>query len=571
MTAIDESHGSIRETEASASETESHGSLSFEDIDMEFNYGRRGRVWHKSISVVRREIPESTKGWPLLPRTNLSSLKFQSRTKERDTSVVEWVMTLPDRSSELSLQHQIDSGLNSRESNNSSFEVSSSFVSNESPKSTAGWPLLRDSPISDCSEDSEALKMPATSQIGSVENPIERRFCKKCLMTPRKLIKKMEMELLIKLKPSGCKRFSYKELKKVTSQFSSGNLIGEGGCSNVYKGNLPGNKPVAIKVLKSYKEAWEDFTLETEIMSSLKHKYITPLIGACIEDHRLILVYDYLPKGSLEEILHGGSEESVLPWKVRFEVAVSIAEALDYLHNQCSRPVIHRDVKSSNILLSNEYKPQLSDFGLAIWGPTDSSCMIQDDVVGTLGYIAPEYFMYGRVSDRIDVYSFGVVLLELLAGKRPIDLKLKGQENLVNWAKPLLASGDISSLLDPKLNGDFDILQMHRMVQATTLCVSQSVRSRPNIRQVLELLKGETGGEKLLNSNVDDSEESAEQEDDIVFPEIGYLQDLDRYISIMEADEDESISVNTDGRASLSCVVQKKHHKLKEYLKEQQD
>ncbi|RWW05805.1 hypothetical protein BHE74_00055903, partial [Ensete ventricosum] len=122
-------------------------------------------------------------------------------------------------------------------------------------------------------------------------------------------------------------------------------------------------------------------------------------------------------------------------WDLRYKVATGVAEALSYLHNGCSNPVvIHRDVKSSNILLTDEFEPQLSDFGLAIWAPTNSTCLTHDDVVGTFGYLAPEYFMYGKVSDKIDVFAFGVVLLELLTGRRPInDDNPKGQESLVMW------------------------------------------------------------------------------------------------------------------------------------------
>lgn len=131
----------------------------------------------------------------------------------------------------------------------------------------------------------------------------------------------------------------------------------------------------------------------------------------------------------------GKKKECGLSWEVRFNVAVGVAEALNYLHKECSRPVIHRDIKSSNILLSNEFEPQVSDFGLAIWASTSSS-EIHSDVVGTFGYLAPEYFMYGKISEKIDVYSYGVVLLELLSGKKPICAgTLKGQESLVMWVR----------------------------------------------------------------------------------------------------------------------------------------
>lgn len=279
--------------------------------------------------------------------------------------------------------------------------------------------------------------------------------------------------------------------------FDAENMIGKGGSNRVYKGLLPDGKAVAVKILTSSKEAWKDFALEVDIMTTLGHKNITSLLGICVEDNHLITVYDYMPRGNLEENLHSkflvdsrafldqipqknctdnkncwskagdNKDQILLSWEMRFNVAVGIAEALNYLHNDCSQPVIHRDVKSSNILLSNEYQPQvchharvhhtyksqepniriinensghvfslcqLSDFGLALWGPTTSSFLTHNDVLGTFGYLAPEYFMYGKVSEKMDVYSFGVVLLELLSGKKPIGFGTpKGQESLVMW------------------------------------------------------------------------------------------------------------------------------------------
>ncbi|CAN1771336.1 Protein kinase STUNTED, partial [Linum perenne] len=234
------------------------------------------------------------------------------------------------------------------------------------------------------------------------------------------------------------------------------NLIGKGGWNQVYKGTLQDGKLVAVKIRKSsLPEAREEFVQELEIVSSLNHNSITPLVGICIKDSDLISVYHFLPKGSLEENLHGKDhEESSLD--SRFGIAVKIAESLNYLHNKASRPVIHRDVKSGNILLTDGLEPQLSDFGLAIWGPTTSSFVTQPDVVGTFGYLAPEYFMYGKVSDKIDVYSFGVVLLELITGREAI----------------------------------FDELQFRRMVVAAKLCTTRAARLRPKMSEVLNSSSG---------------------------------------------------------------------------------
>lgn len=554
----------------------------------------------RSISL----LPEiSTLGWPLLSKEALRI------SEARNMSAVEWAMSLPSRSTVQILQNQIDQDLNktdtfeddetvgggSRKPEVENFalvcqyevEVSSSSTSfhvKESPQSRPGWPLLRIAPSARYSEAKNmsavqwVMSLPNRSgsstpqtQIGLVSNKIEIHieregiysgYLKNYSKASRKLLK--NLELLI----SSWRRFSYKELNSATSHFSSENFIGEGGCSKVYKGRFPCGRLVAVKKLKSYKEAWIDFFSEMNIISTLKHKHIATLIGVCVEDNFLISVYDFFPMGSLEENLHGHDNRSALPWEVRFKVAVAVAEALNYLHNKCSPPIIHRDVKSSNILLSNEFQPQLSDFGLAIWGPTDSTHVIHGDVVGTFGYIAPEYFMRGRVSDKIDVYSFGVVLLELLSGRKPIGSETpQGQRSLVKWAKPLLESGDLKALLDPKLDGNFDVDQMHRMLLAASLCVSQSSRLRPKVSQVLKILTGEKDGDECLNSHVIDLKDLGNQDDDDLFFEFGYKQHMGSGLLQTENDTSSLSSYET----SLCSAEKPRHFMLKDYLKKRQD
>ncbi|KAJ1411695.1 Serine/threonine-protein kinase, active site [Sesbania bispinosa] len=439
------------------------------------------KAFSRSISQFAGDSTQQKLGWPLLRRAYTDITQSHDA---RDMSVVQWVMSLPDRSPQ---------------------------------KNPLIWDNSSERGISDIENESYQTVSPP-----SLELP-------KCL------------EGILNINTFNCKWFSLEVLKSCTGQFSSENLIGKGGSNRVYKGTLPDGKVIAVKVLQSSKGALKDFAREVEIISSLKHKGITPLLGICIDDSALISVYDYFPKGSLEENLKGKNKGgSFLSWEVRFNVAVGIAEALNYLHNQTSKPIIHRDVKSSNILLSNGFEPQLSDFGLAIWGPITSSFLTQDDVVGTFGYLAPEYFMYGKVSDKIDVYAFGVVLLELISGRGPISSgTCKGQESLVMWAKPLLESGDVESLLDPNLQGKFDAAQVQKMVLVASLCITRAARLRPTLNQILKILKGcDEKVENLFSSDENDHDHSENQEniDDEVYPNSS--AELHLSLALLDVDND---------------------------------
>ncbi|KAL1554447.1 serine/threonine-protein kinase BRI1-like 2 isoform X2 [Salvia divinorum] len=433
--------------------------------------GRLKRGSLSSISLPAEDFTKQRPGWPLL---QTSSLVTQLGVEARKMSVVQWVMTLPSRP-----------------------------LSDASSQSS--------SPMSCQTDDSIEGESEKAAQMTS--------FCKEAslLELPK------DLELILMRNPSGCTVLSLDFLKLSTYDFSSGNLIGRGGCNSVFKGVFPQGKAVAVKIMESSKEAWKDFIHEVDIMTTLKHTKIAPLLGVCVEDDALISVYDLMPRGNLEENLHGSIREKsvLLTWETRYRIAIGIAEALNYLHNECPRPVIHRDIKSSNILLTDELEPQLSDFGLAIWGPTMSSYLMDSDVVGTFGYLAPEYFMYGKVSDKIDVFAFGVVLLELLSGRKPIGLETtKSQESLVMWAKPRLESKDLKSILDQNLK-NIDEGQMQRMALAASLCLTQSSRLRPKMHQILSILRGEEYVVGVGPKCGDDDEENEDEneKDDEVYPD----------------------------------------------------
>ncbi|KAL8555309.1 hypothetical protein ACS0TY_003207 [Phlomoides rotata] len=290
-----------------------------------------------------------------------------------------------------------------------------------------------------------------------------------------------------------CQLFSYQELSLATHNFTPEHLIGKGGSSWVYRGCLPGpgSKEMAVKSLKSSQDVLKHFVSEIEIITSLHHRNIISLVGFCYEENQLLLVYNLLRRGCLEENLHSISG-NFFGWEDRYKVALGVAEALENLHNS-AEPIIHRDVKSSNILLSDDFEPQLSDFGLATWASKCSHDMDTSDVAGTFGYLAPEYFMHGKLNEKIDVYAYGIVLLELLSGRRPIDHGLpKGQESLVMWAKHILKEGNFLELQDPSLVDACDNDQFEKMVLAASLCIRLAPSSRPNISLVLKLLQGDT-------------------------------------------------------------------------------
>ncbi|KAL1208672.1 Protein kinase STUNTED [Cardamine amara subsp. amara] len=418
------------------------------------------------------------------------------------------------------------------------------------PESKPGWPLLRRA-VSSLGQSVTphrpsskqipvvqwALKLPPrnTKQIGYDSS--EDNF-------PRNLPE--ELVGLYERFSSTCRFFKYKELVSVTSDFSTDNFIGKGGSSRVFRGCLSNGRVVAVKILKQTEDVLNDFVAEIEIITTLRHKNIISLLGFCFEDKNLLLVYNYLSRGSLEENLHGNRKDPLaFCWSERYKVAVGVAEALNYLHNSASQPVIHRDVKSSNILLSDDFEPQLSDFGLARWASISTTHIICSDVAGTFGYLAPEYFMYGKVNDKIDVYAFGVVLLELLSGRKPISSGCpKGQESLVMWAKPILDDGKYSQLLDPSLrdnnnnNGD----QMQRMALAASLCIRRNPQARPKMSIVLKLLKGDKDTHKWAMEQVSSSSDESE----ILKDEQCQRSNLQSHLNLALLDvEDDSISMGS--------------------------
>ncbi|XP_050366032.1 protein kinase STUNTED-like isoform X2 [Argentina anserina] len=498
------------------------------------------------------------------PRPSMShSYNFLPREKCQSESVdseaeTETVKTLSDKDQNSQGSPMCGIEELKKENKRAQNRSDSSLSIGESAEKCLGWPLCRASSVStqipgtrNMSVVQWAMTLPDRSPQQSPKCSIIRETSCEGDIKSASALDELPNVLRSLLRTNRCSWFSHEVLKAATSNFSSENLIGKGGCNLVFKGNLPDGKKVAVKLMRSSKAMWKDFAHEVDIISSLTHEYIMPLLGFCCEGNVLLSVHDFSPKGSLEENLHVDAAKNkgkpVLSWEVRFKAAVGIAEALNYLHNDCSPPVIHRDVKSSNILLTPELEPRLSDFGLAILGPTTTSFLTECTVVGTFGYLAPEYFMYGKISDKIDVYAFGVVLLELLSGRQPIGSDTdKQQESLVMWAKPKLENGDVHDILDPNFDGNFDEIQVLRMVHAAKLCIIRSARVRPKMSQIVKLLKGDINVETYMSppySDVEDSE-SRDDNDDEVYPNSS--AELHLNLALLDIDDDTTSFSSTE-------------------------
>ncbi|XP_031494179.1 proline-rich receptor-like protein kinase PERK8 [Nymphaea colorata] len=297
--------------------------------------------------------------------------------------------------------------------------------------------------------------------------------------------------------------FNYEELMAITNGFSEDNVLGEGGFGCVYKGCLADGREVAVKQLKSGGgQGDREFRAEVEIISRVHHRHLVSLVGYCIADNQRLLVYEFVPNKTLEHHLHGKGQP-VMDWPTRLKIALGSARGLAYLHEDCHPRIIHRDIKSANILLDNSFEAQVADFGLAKL-TNDTHTHVSTRVVGTFGYLAPEYASSGKLTDRSDVFSFGVVLLELITGQKPVDANRPlGEESLVEWARPLLTkaleSGNLEEVVDPRLENNYTGSEMFRMVEAAAACVRHSAPKRPRMSQVVRALDCETDMSDLTN------------------------------------------------------------------------
>ncbi|XWS31296.1 hypothetical protein CRYUN_Cryun23aG0064900 [Craigia yunnanensis] len=287
--------------------------------------------------------------------------------------------------------------------------------------------------------------------------------------------------------------FTFRELATATKNFRQECLIGEGGFGRVYKGKLDKTgQVVAVKQLdRNGLQGNREFLVEVLMLSLLHHPNLVNLTGYCADGDQRLLVYEYMPLGSLEDhLLDLTPEQKPLDWYARMKIALGAAKGLEYLHDKANPPVIYRDLKPSNILLNKEYNAKLSDFGLAKLGPVGDKTHVSSRVMGTYGYCAPEYQRTGQLTVKSDVYSFGVVLLELITGRRAIDTTRSNKEqNLVAWAQPVFKEPSrFPQLADPLLKGDFPTRGLHQAVAVAAMCLQDEAAVRPLISDVVTAL-----------------------------------------------------------------------------------
>ncbi|KAK0598371.1 hypothetical protein LWI29_034055 [Acer saccharum] len=278
------------------------------------------------------------------------------------------------------------------------------------------------------------------------------------------------------------RQFTYSDIVRITKNFER--ILGKGGFGPVFHGWLD-DIQVAVKMLSSSSDqGYKEFHAEVKLLMRVHHRNLTSLVGYCIEDTNMGLIYEYMSNGTLQEYL-SGKNAYILSWEDRMRIAVDAAQGLEYLHNGCKPSIVHRDVKSSNILLNEKLQAKIADFGLSRIFQTESGAHISTVVAGTPGYLDPEYYISNWLNEKSDVYSFGVVLLEIITS-RPVIIKGPDENvHVSQWVSSMLAEGDIRNIVDPSLSGDFDNSSAWKVVELALACALHSSMERPTMTEVV--------------------------------------------------------------------------------------
>ncbi|KAL5752983.1 hypothetical protein ACOSQ2_023490 [Xanthoceras sorbifolium] len=287
--------------------------------------------------------------------------------------------------------------------------------------------------------------------------------------------------------------YTLRELELSTNGFADENVIGEGGYGIVYYGVLEDNTKVAVKnLLNNRGQAEREFKVEVEAIGRVRHKNLVRLLGYCAEGAHRMLIYEYVNNGNLEQWIHGDVGPcSPLTWEIRMNIILGTAKGLSYLHEGLEPKVVHRDVKSSNILLDKQWNSKVSDFGLAKLLESEHS-YITTRVMGTFGYVAPEYASTGMLNERSDIYSFGILIMEVISGRNPVDYNRPPEEvNLVDWLKKMVTEKNTEGVLDPKLPEKPTSRSLKRVLLVALRCVDPNALKRPKMGHIVHMLEAQ--------------------------------------------------------------------------------
>ncbi|KAI9123670.1 hypothetical protein K1719_004970 [Acacia pycnantha] len=284
--------------------------------------------------------------------------------------------------------------------------------------------------------------------------------------------------------------FDLDAIKSATNDFSPDNKLGQGGYGEVYKGILPNRQELAVKRLStSSKQGVPEFKNEVVTMAKLQHRNLVRFLGFCLQEEEKILVYEYLPNKSLDNFLFGPENKGKLNWSNRVNIIEGIARGITYLHEDSQLKIIHRDLKSSNVLLDEDLNPKIADFGMARIFGVDQTQANTSKVVGTFGYMSPEYAMHGHISVKTDIYSFGVLILEIISGKKNTSFYASNYaENLLTYAWKLWREGTPLELLDPSLRNSYSGNEVIKCIHISLLCIQENPALRPTIQSIMVML-----------------------------------------------------------------------------------